>query len=147
MNHDGGHCCAHGRVPAPSAAVRPEDQIGMFDLMTPATRSRVLSEADSTPVFDLSVDYFVGMPSFTDAGDPPFQINLTHSPAGNIVDDAMGMGPEQTRLVSYSGDVISMYTHCGPPRHAQSLRVLRRDLERIPCGSGPRQPSLGGLRR
>ena len=25
----------------------------------------------------------------------------------------MGMGAEQTRLVSYSGDVISMYTHCG----------------------------------
>jgi kynurenine formamidase len=114
MNHDEVIAARTATFRRPSTSpFGPEDQIGMLNLMTPATRSRVLSEADWTRVFDLSVDYFVGMPSFTDAGDPPFQINLTHSPAGNIVDDAMGMGPEQTRLVSYSGDVISMYTHCG----------------------------------
>ena len=53
------------------------------------------------------------MPSWIAAGDPPFQIWMTHTPTGTIRDDPMGVGGEQNELVGYSGDVILMYTHCG----------------------------------
>jgi kynurenine formamidase len=91
----------------------PEDQIGMLNLMSPESRMRALAEADATRPFDLAVDYFVGMPSFTAAGDPPFQISLTHTPSGTVIDDPMGVGEEQNRLVGYSSEAISLYTHCG----------------------------------
>jgi kynurenine formamidase len=91
----------------------PEDQIGMLNLMTPESRMRALAEADVARPFDLAVDYFVGMPSFTAADDPPFQISLTHTPSGTLLDDPMGVGEEQNRLVGYSSDAISLYTHCG----------------------------------
>jgi kynurenine formamidase len=91
----------------------PQDEIGMLNLMTDATRARVLAEADGSKLFDLAVDYFIGMPSWTYAGDPGFQIWMSHTPSGTVVDDPMGVGEEQNRLVSYSGDCITMYTHCG----------------------------------
>jgi kynurenine formamidase len=90
-----------------------DDQIGMLNLMTPESRARALAEADVAHPFDLAVEYFVGMPSFTAAGDPPFQISLTHTPTGTVLDDPMGVGEEQNRLVGYSSDAISLYTHCG----------------------------------
>jgi kynurenine formamidase len=91
----------------------PGDEIGMLNLMTDATRARVMAEADGAKMFDLAVDYFVGMPSWTYAGDPGFNIWMSHTPSGTIVEDPMGVGEEQNRLVSYSGDCIAMYTHCG----------------------------------
>jgi kynurenine formamidase len=70
-------------------------------------------------VFDLSVDYFVGMPSFAMLGDPTFQIWMSHTPSGTVVDDPIGVGPEQNRRVSLSGDCIAMYAHTGT--HIDSL--------------------------
>jgi kynurenine formamidase len=37
---------------------------------------------------------------------------MTNTPRGTAVDDSTGFG-EQNDLVGYSGDAISMYTHCG----------------------------------
>ena len=91
----------------------PNDEIGMLNLMTPMSRARVMAEADATKMFDLVVDYFVGMPAWTYAGDPGFNIWMSHTPNGTIVEDPMNVGEEQNRLVSYSGDCITMYTHCG----------------------------------
>jgi len=91
----------------------PEDEIGMINLMTGATRSRIFEEADATKLFDLAVDYFIGMPSWVHAGDPAFQIWMSHTPKGTVVDDPMAVGDEENRLVGYSGDCITMYTHCG----------------------------------
>lgn len=91
----------------------PDDEIGMLNLVTDATRARILAEADGSKLFDLSVDYFIGMPSWTYAGDPGFQIWMSHTPNGTVVDDPIRVGQEQNRLVSYSGDCITMYTHCG----------------------------------
>jgi kynurenine formamidase len=88
------------------------DEIGMLNLMTPATMASVLSRADATTTVDLSVDYFLGMPSFTAAGQPSYQISMTNTPRGTSLDDSTGFG-EQNELVGYSGDAISMYTHCG----------------------------------
>jgi kynurenine formamidase len=97
----------------------PDDEIGMLNLITAESRAAVLAEADLRRVFDLSVDYFVGMPSFAMLGDPTFQIWMSHTPSGTVVDDPIGVGPEQNRRVSLSGDCIAMYAHTGT--HIDSL--------------------------
>jgi kynurenine formamidase len=81
--------------------------------MTQASRAEILARADGARVYDLSVDFFVGMPSFQAAGDPPYQIFMSHTPRGTVVDDLNGAGEEMNRRVCYSGDVIFMYTHTG----------------------------------
>lgn len=90
-----------------------DDEIGMLNLIDAESRSAILSRADASRVFDLSVDHFVGMPGWFGAGDQPYQIWMTHTPGGEIVDNSMGVSLEANRLVAYSGDAISMYTHCG----------------------------------
>ena len=91
----------------------PEDEIGMLNLITPESRRQVLARVDAGRVFDLSVDFFVGMPSWTANGDMPFQVWMNHTPAGTILDDFPGAGRAVNERVSYSGESIAMYTHCG----------------------------------
>ena len=91
----------------------PQDEIGTLNLMTEASTLRVLSQINSGRVYDLSVDYFVGMPSFHALGDPGYQYWLTHTPHGTVVDNPNGLGEAMNRKVSYTGDAISMYTHMG----------------------------------
>ncbi|CAM5762122.1 hypothetical protein LMIY3S_00367 [Labrys miyagiensis] len=90
-----------------------DDEIGMLNLIDAQSRSAILSRADASKVFDLSVDHFVGMPGWFGAGDQPYQIWMTHTPAGEVVANTMGVSLEANMLVGYSGDSISMYTHCG----------------------------------
>lgn len=90
-----------------------DDEIGMLSLIDARSRAAILSRADPSKVFDLSVDHFVGMPGWFGAGDQPYQIWMTHTPAGEIVANTMGVSLEANTLVAYSGDAISMYTHCG----------------------------------
>jgi kynurenine formamidase len=97
----------------------PDDEIGMLNLMTDATRARIVAEADGAKMFNLAVDYFIGMPCWTYMGDPGFQIWMSHTPSGTVVEDPGRVGKEHNELVSYSGDCISMYTHCGT--HIDSL--------------------------
>jgi hypothetical protein len=47
-----------------------EDQIGRLNWMNPAGQAELLARLDGSKVFDLSVDYFKGMPSWIAAGDP-----------------------------------------------------------------------------
>ena len=91
----------------------PQDEIGRLNEITPASRKSVLSQVDGGKVFDLSTEYFMGMPSWDFVGDPPYQIWMTHTPAGTRVDNPMQASPDVNKYVSYSGDAISMYTHCG----------------------------------
>lgn len=91
----------------------PEDQIGTLNMMTEATQLEVLSNVRSGKSYDLSVEYFVGMPSFHSLGDPGYQYWLTHTPHGTVVDNPNGLGEEMNKKVSYTGDAISMYTHMG----------------------------------
>ncbi|NND31038.1 MAG: cyclase family protein [Saprospiraceae bacterium] len=91
----------------------PQDEIGTLNLMTDSSRLLALSAVGTGQIYDLSVDYFVGMPSFHLLGDPPYQYWLTHTPHGTVVDDPNGMGDEMNSKVSYTGDAISMYTHMG----------------------------------
>ncbi|AZU62352.1 cyclase family protein [Neobacillus mesonae] len=91
----------------------PDDEIGRLNLITTESRAKVLASIDQTKAFDLTVNYFMGMPSWSAAGDPPYQIWMTHTPTGNVNDQLMGVSKESKELISYSGDAISMYTHCG----------------------------------
>lgn len=91
----------------------PNDELGRLNLMTASTKAQVLSRADGARVYDLSVEYFVGMPSWHGIGDPRYQIWMTHTPHGTVVDDPMGVGHTQNKHVSYTGAAISMYTHMG----------------------------------
>ena len=90
-----------------------DDQIGMLNLMTDGTKLTILSKINSGRTYDLSVEYFVGMPSFHALGDPPYQFWMTHTPRGTVVDNPNGLGDAMNKKVSYTGDAISMYTHMG----------------------------------
>jgi kynurenine formamidase len=89
------------------------DEIGMLNLITAESRDEILSCADASRVFDLSVDHFVGMPSWVKANDPNYQIWMTHTPQGESITNAMVVDSQTNELVSYSSDAVSMYTHCG----------------------------------
>lgn len=91
----------------------PQDEIGTLNMVTESSQLQILSEVSSGKAYDLSVDYFVGMPSFHSLGDPGYQYWLTHTPNGTIVDNPNGLGVEMNKKVSYTGDAISMYTHMG----------------------------------
>ncbi len=90
-----------------------DDEIGRLNLITEKSRSEILSRITGGKTYDLSVEYFIGMPSWQAAGDPRYQIWMTHTPQGTIVDDPMGVGEELNNHVSYTGAAVSMYTHMG----------------------------------
>lgn len=91
----------------------PEDEIGRLNLMNEKSRHRILSRVTGGKVYDLSVDYFIGMPSWQAAGDPHYRMWMTHTPHGSVVDDPLGVGREMNEHVSYTGSAVSMYTHTG----------------------------------
>lgn len=91
----------------------PDDEIGMINLLTPAIAREQLARADPGKIFDLSVDLFMGMPTWTAGGEPPYSIWMVHTPRGSVVDDPVGVGAAQNETVAWSADAISMFTHCG----------------------------------
>jgi kynurenine formamidase len=102
-----------------------EDEIGMLNLVTPASIGRVLSEVDAHRVFDLAVDYFVGMPGWTEWGDPPFTFWMTATPTGGVIDDVAGVGADTMRHISRASDAMSMFTHTGT--HVDALNHFGYD--------------------
>lgn len=99
--------------------IGPDDQSGRLSMMTPQSQAAALAKADAARAYDLAQNFFPGMPSFTEAGDPPFQFWMTHTPHGAAHDDPFKAGPAANATVAYSGDAISMYTHVGT--HIDSL--------------------------
>ena len=91
----------------------PDDEIGRLNLITPESRRSALANLNPATTYDLSVEYFIGMPSWQAAGDPHFQLWMTHTPRGTIVDDPLSVGDSQNARVSYSGSAFSMYSHTG----------------------------------
>ena len=110
-------CAEDGEVG--SSPWGPKDEIGRLNLMTPESRTRVLSRLDGRTVYDLSTDYFVGMPSFGWAGEPGYQILMLHTPRGTIIDDPYRVGEETNEHISYTSSVMSMAVHTGT--HIDSL--------------------------
>lgn len=97
----------------------PDDELGALNHLTPERSAAILARVDGTRSYDLSIDYFVGMPSFQGAGDPSYQIFMSHTPNGTAVDNLNGAGDAVNQHVCYSGDVVFMYTHTGT--HIDSL--------------------------
>lgn len=91
----------------------PQDEIGRLNLMSDQSRQAIMSRVDASRVYDLSVDYYIGMPGWHAAGDPRYQIWMTHTPNGTRVDDPLAVGAEQNDHVSYTGTAFSMYSHTG----------------------------------
>lgn len=91
----------------------PEDEIGRLNLITPQSRAAILARVDGHCAYDLSVEYFVGMPSWQAAGDPHYRLWMTHTPHGTAVDDPLNVGRAMNDHVSYTGAAVSMYTHMG----------------------------------
>lgn len=90
-----------------------QDEIGRLNLMTDETRAAVMSRITGGKAYDLSVDYFIGMPSWQAAGDPHFRMWMTHTPRGTAIDDPLKLGAAMNEHVSYTGAAVSMYTHMG----------------------------------
>lgn len=97
----------------------PDDQRGALNRITPESQAKVMARIDGRKVYDLSIDFFHGMPSFTFAGDPAFQMWMSHTPRGTAVDNLNQAGKHLNSCCGYSGDVILMYTHTGT--HIDSL--------------------------
>ena len=99
-----------------------DDEIGRLNWVTKESTAAILDHLDGRHVFDLNVDYFIGMPSWVAAGDPPYGIWMTHTPQGSVNDDLSGVGSEVHEAYSYCGDSIHLYTHCGT--HIDTLNHL-----------------------
>jgi kynurenine formamidase len=91
----------------------PDDEIGRLNWITAETNRAILEHLDGRHVFDLNVEYFMGMPSWLAAGDPKYEIWMTHTPRGSVNDNLSGVGAKAHKKYSYCGDSIHMYTHCG----------------------------------
>ncbi len=91
----------------------PDDEIGRLNLITEASRAAVLSRISRGTTYDLSVEYYIGMPSWQAAGDPHYRIWMTHTPNGTVVDDPLSVGKTMNEHVSYTGAAVSLYTHMG----------------------------------
>jgi len=97
----------------------PGDEIGRLNLMTDASRASILARIRGGKVYDLGVEYHKEMPSWSLLGDPTYQIWMTHTPNGTVVDNPLLLGRKMHEHVSYSGDAVLMYTHTGT--HIDSL--------------------------
>ena len=66
---------AHGAIfrEATKSPFGASDEIGMLNLITVDSRDAIMSTADAGKMIDLSVDYFVGMPSWVGPNDPNYQ--------------------------------------------------------------------------
>ncbi|MCW3466033.1 cyclase family protein [Chitinophaga nivalis] len=91
----------------------PADEIGTLNMMSDSNNLSLFAKIRTGKVYDLGVEYFTGMPGFTELGDPAYQYWLTHTPRGTVVGNHTKQGGDMNRKVSYTGDAISMYTHTG----------------------------------
>src|SRR5436190_11374691 len=89
-----------------------DDERGMLNNLTGELRVHATSRMDASRVYDLAIEFFPGMPEYLEAQDQPYQICLTHTPAGTINDGGSGAFGADS-VVGYSGETISFYTHIG----------------------------------
>ncbi|NWD74481.1 cyclase family protein [Pseudomonas gingeri] len=108
--------CSADVLAKPEVGISPwgeKDEIGRLNLMTPQSQAAIMARVNGAQAYDLAVEYFVGMPSWQAAGDPPYQMWMTHTPHGNVIADPMAVGEPMNQHVSYSGSAVSMYAHMG----------------------------------
>jgi kynurenine formamidase len=94
-----------------------DDQIGRLNWVCDEMNQEVLGALNGRHVFDLAVDLFIGMPVYSGANDPQFDITMVRTPSGGVNELSGDTGLDHLRrLVTdhpYTGDRISMYTHSG----------------------------------
>ncbi len=90
-----------------------DDHIGRLNWITKESTNAMLGRLDGTALFDLGVEYFFGMPSWSAAHDPKYEIWMTHTPQGSVNDNLSGAGREVHEKYSYCGDSFHMYVHTG----------------------------------
>ena len=110
----------------------PDDEIGRLNWITPETNKAILEHLDGSHVFDLNVEYFMGMPSWLAAGDPKYEIWMTHTPQGSINDSLSGHAardPREAQLLRR----LDPHVHAlrDARGHVQPPRLLRDVLERL----------------
>jgi len=126
----------------------PDDEIGRLNWITAESQRAILEGLDGSAVFDLGIEYFFGMPSWSAAHDPKYEIWMTHTPQGSINDNLSGAGAHVHEKYSYCGDLDPhVRPHRHPHRHAQPPRLLRHVLERVDGRERSRQPRLEQGRR
>ena len=91
----------------------PDDHIGRLNWITDESRAEIMARIDGAAMFDLSVECFIGMPAWTRAGDPKYDIWMTHTPDGSVNDGLNRVSPEVQRVYSSCGDSIAMTPHAG----------------------------------
>ena len=90
----------------------------------------------------------MGMPTWVAAGDPSYQIWMSHTPPGTVIDNLTGQTREINQHIGYSGDVFSMYTHCGT--HIDTLNhwgYAGEIWNHFTASRASRQPALDQVRR
>lgn len=130
-------CVAAGAAGAsekpPSRAGRspwgPSDEIGTLNMMTAASRSAVLVRVNGERLYDLSVEYFVGMPSWYLLGDPRYQFAdaLAARNRGRRSRRRRAIRERRGRL--YRRRDLDVHPHRDAYRRPQSLRCVGRGLE------------------
>ncbi|MGI9557717.1 MAG: cyclase family protein [Solirubrobacterales bacterium] len=91
----------------------PDDDLGRLNWMTAEQQAGILARVDGGRTFDLAVDYFLGMPAWTVAQDPKYEIWMTHTPKGTLNDNLTGHGPSVHGRYAYAGSAVTMYSHTG----------------------------------
>lgn len=91
----------------------PDDVLGRLNWMDDDTRCAALSRVDGRRVFDLAVTYEVGMPCWVEAADPKFDLWMSHTPEGTVLDELSGVRGDVHRRYSYAGSAMNLYTHAG----------------------------------
>ena len=104
----------------------PEDEIGRLNWITPERRGSILERLSGAQVFDLNVDYFIDMPSWTAPATRPYEIWMTHTPQGSVNDDSTGAGAEvhETYSLLRRRD-LDVHALRHAHRHAQPRRASR----------------------
>ncbi len=93
----------------------PDDQKGQLNRIDSKSREAIMARIDGRQIYDLSVDYFIGMPSFQAAGDPAYQMWMTHTPRGTIVDNLVGFsgGTFKLAYTTIMGTALLIFTITG----------------------------------
>ena len=113
----------------------PADEIGRLNWITPESVATIMARMDGRKLFDLNVVYESSMPSWTEAGDPPFSIWMTHTPKGEIAYGRSGYSGEIHKEYSYSGDAnIHVHPLRHPHRYVEPHGILGNALERLDTG-------------
>ena len=93
----------------------PDDEIGRLNLITPDSRQRVLSRVDPSSGFmTYRSSTSWGCRPGSPLGDPSYQIWMSHTPPGTVIDNLPGQTREINERIGYSGDVFAVH----PLRHA-----------------------------